>query len=79
MNANTVARAYRELEHAGLIEVRHGAGAFIVDTLPEPNRSIRKAQTIVRATIERLHALGLSDQEIRRLLENEIALARVEQ
>ena len=25
MNPNTVARAYRELEHEGLIEVRHGS------------------------------------------------------
>src|ERR671920_410282 len=29
MNPNTVAKAYREMEHAGLIELRHGAGAFV--------------------------------------------------
>src|SRR5574337_639702 len=29
MNPNTVAKAYRELEHEGVIELRHGAGAFV--------------------------------------------------
>ena len=28
-NPNTVARAYRELEYAAVIELRHGSGAFI--------------------------------------------------
>src|SRR5256714_12852548 len=29
INPNTVAKAYRELEHEGIIELRHGAGAFV--------------------------------------------------
>ena len=29
INANTVAKAYRELEHEGVLELRHGAGAFV--------------------------------------------------
>src|SRR6266545_3194562 len=28
INPNTVAKAYRELQHEGVIELRHGAGAF---------------------------------------------------
>ena len=78
MNPNTVARAYRELEHAGVIEVRHGAGAFVAYALPKPNKSFRKARTIVQETVERLLTLGLSHEEIRRLMENEMALARAE-
>jgi GntR family transcriptional regulator len=27
VNPNTVARAYRELEHEGVLELRHGTGA----------------------------------------------------
>ena len=27
---NTVAKAYSELEHEGILELRHGSGAFIV-------------------------------------------------
>ena len=78
INPNTVARAYRELEYAGVIEVRHGAGAFVSNTLPKPNKSLRKARTIIEDAVERVLALGLSDEEIRRLLENELALARAE-
>src|SRR6202035_4305567 len=29
INPNTVAKAYRELEHEGIIELRQGAGAFV--------------------------------------------------
>jgi len=29
INPNTVAKTYRELEHEGVIELRHGAGAFV--------------------------------------------------
>ena len=32
INPNTVAKAYRELEHEGVIELRHGAGAFVSAT-----------------------------------------------
>ena len=32
INPNTVARAYRELEHEGVLELRHGSGAFIKES-----------------------------------------------
>ena len=32
INANTVAKAYRELEREGVVELKHGAGAFVADT-----------------------------------------------
>ncbi len=28
MNPNTVVRAYRELEHEGVLELKHGSGAY---------------------------------------------------
>jgi GntR family transcriptional regulator len=31
INPNTVVRAYRELEHLGLVETRHGEGTFVAD------------------------------------------------
>lgn len=76
MNANTVARAYRELEHAGVIELRHGTGAFVSESVISRAKIMRKAQAIVQAAMEKLAALGLSEDEIRRLVENELALAR---
>ncbi|WP_330334120.1 GntR family transcriptional regulator [Streptomyces sp. NBC_00536] len=36
VNPNTTLKAYRELERAGLVEVRQGAGTFITRTLVTP-------------------------------------------
>jgi GntR family transcriptional regulator len=76
INPNTVAKAYRELEHEGVIELRHGAGAFVSGQALKSKKatdSLRTAQPIVAAAIERLRQRGLSDEEIRRLFEAELA------
>jgi GntR family transcriptional regulator len=78
MNPNTVARAYRELEHEGIIEVKHGSGAFVSQSAAGPTKVLRKAQAVVQTAIERLASFGLTDEEIRRLIENELALLRTE-
>jgi GntR family transcriptional regulator len=75
INPNTVAKAYRELEHEGIIELRHGAGAF-VSAHARTKRltdTLRAGQTIVAAAVERLRARGLTDDEIRRLFEAQLA------
>jgi len=76
MNPNTVARAYRELEQAGVIEVRHGAGAYAGSSGTRPTWLLQKAKAVVRRSIESLTSLGLTEGEIRRLFENEVALQR---
>jgi GntR family transcriptional regulator len=75
INPNTVAKAYRELEHEGVIELRHGAGAFVSATAraKKATESVRAGKAIVTAAVERLRARGLSDDEIRRLFEAELA------
>jgi GntR family transcriptional regulator len=75
INPNTVAKAYRELEHAGLIELRHGAGAFVSQQAAAAGGSgkVRAAQAIVATAVERLRAKGVTDEEIRRLLDAELA------
>jgi GntR family transcriptional regulator len=75
INPNTVAKAYRELEHEGVIELRHGAGAFVSPNAgaKKVTEKLRAGQTIVAAAIERLHARGITDDEIRRLIEAELA------
>jgi GntR family transcriptional regulator len=75
MNPNTVVRAYRELEHEGVLELRHGAGAFIKAAEEGRARVIRKAQTVMEQTIERLLQQGLTEDELRRAFENELAKA----
>jgi GntR family transcriptional regulator len=75
INPNTVAKAYRELEHEGVIELRQGAGAFVSGNAhaKELTTKLRAGQTIVAAAIERLRARGVNDDEIRRLFEAELA------
>jgi GntR family transcriptional regulator len=75
INPNTVAKAYRELEHDGIIELRHGAGAFVAATARGKKiaDTVRAAQGVVSAAVQRLRARGLSDEEIRRLFEAELA------
>ena len=75
INPNTVAKAYRELEHEGVLELRHGAGAFVSEKAQArkaPQR-LRAAQSVVAAAVQRLRAGRLSDEEIRRLFEAELA------
>src|SRR5438309_3214968 len=46
INPNTVLKAYRELEHDGLVEGRPGLGTFVLKTLggppPEKHASLRR-------------------------------------
>ena len=77
MNPNTVAKAFRELEHEGVIELRHGAGAFVAEQ-PRAKKlaeALRVAQPIVAGVVEKLRGRGLTDEEIRRLFEAELAAA----
>ena len=76
INANTVAKAYRELEREGVIELKHGAGAFVAETgrgQQGAAEKFRAAQPLVADTVEQLRARGLSEEEIRRLFEAELA------
>src|SRR5258705_7203407 len=75
INPNTVAKAYRELEHEGVIELRHGAGAFVAENAGAKSVTdkLRAGQTVVAAAVERLRARGVTDEEIRRLFEAELA------
>ncbi len=76
INPNTVARAYRELEHEGIVDLRHGSGAYIRESVVERTKSMQKARTVVRSSLDRLDSIDLSEDEIRRLVESELALRR---
>ena len=75
VNPNTVAKAYRELEHGGVVELRQGAGAFVSDKAPTKKDAdrLRLAQAIVTAAIDKLRSRGVTDDEIRRLFEAELS------
>lgn len=61
--ANTVARAYRELEQAGLIETRGRAGSFVAGAGVE-----REARAAAAAYADRVRALGVDADEAVRLV-----------
>jgi GntR family transcriptional regulator len=50
INANTVLKAYRELEHEGLVEGRQGVGTFVLRCPPGPPAA---AQAGLRRSLER--------------------------
>lgn len=76
VNPNTVVRAYRELQHEGIVELRQGSGAYVGRSVVEPRQIMTKAGKLIGSAIGRLTALGLSEEEIRRIVENELAVAR---
>lgn len=73
VNPNTVVRAYRELQHEGVIELRHGSGAYIRESSARAARITRKDRAVVDSAVERLVCAGLTVGEIRRLFENALA------
>jgi GntR family transcriptional regulator len=74
MNPNTVARAYRELEREGVIEVRHGSGAYVAEARGDSKaEAIAQAGEAMRQGIETGLRLGLEEPELRRVFENELS------
>jgi GntR family transcriptional regulator len=76
INPNTVARAYRELEHENIVDLKHGSGAYIRESVVERTRLMQKARNVVRSSLDRLDSIDLSEDEIRRLVESELAFRR---
>jgi GntR family transcriptional regulator len=70
INPNTVLKAYRELEHAGLVEGRPGIGTFVTSALPGPSVVAQKRlRTDLARWIARAREAGLDDDGIAALLE----------
>jgi GntR family transcriptional regulator len=71
---NTVAKAYTELAHEGLLDLRHGSGAYITARHRIRTRAeiVQKAQTRVHDLVQGLRVEGLTEEEIHRLAEAEL-------
>lgn len=80
INPNTVARAYRELEHAGIVVKRGTVGTFVSDA-PSPFAR-RERLRVLRQRIDTLLAdashMGVSVQELKELIDEREALMRAE-
>jgi len=70
VNLHTVLRAYQELERDALTETRRGQGTFITrdaDRVAEIRRKL--AEQAVNDFLDKMRSLGLTRDEIMRLLE----------
>ncbi|RZQ62535.1 GntR family transcriptional regulator [Amycolatopsis suaedae] len=79
VNANTVLKAYRELEFAGLVEARQGSGTFVKAALgsvaPEVLDELRGELT---GWVTRAREAGLEDEDIDALVRAVLGEGRVE-
>jgi GntR family transcriptional regulator len=60
VNPNTVAKAYQELERAGVVETRRGLGTFVCDMSARPSHANGSA-----AVVERIDALMVEAIQMR--------------
>jgi GntR family transcriptional regulator len=74
ISPNTVVKAYSELEHDGLLELRHGSGAYVSRRRAKKSQAerLRQAHARVRGLVEQLQREGLSEDEIQRVIEAEL-------
>ena len=71
INPNTVLKAYRELEYAGLIESRPGQGTFVTRTLAGPSLASHAAlRRELLGWIRRAQQAGLDAESIEALFSN---------
>jgi DNA-binding transcriptional regulator YhcF (GntR family) len=73
-NPNTVAKAYRELEYRGIIELRQGTGAFVRANSPAAGQAeaVKRAHRLVESAVTAMRKLGLSEPAMRRVFEAEL-------
>jgi GntR family transcriptional regulator len=70
LNPNTVLRAYRDLEHEGLVVSRPGLGTFIAAKVPPAlaQSSYRSLRTELERWIRKAHEAGLDDDTLAALV-----------
>jgi GntR family transcriptional regulator len=70
INPNTVLKAYRELEHEGLVQGRPGLGTFVVRILAGPSLAGQAAlRQELEAWLGRAKSAGLDEDDVVALVE----------
>lgn len=69
VNLNTVAFAYRELQKAGLIKVKHGAGAMVIAQVT-PHATEQQLQAKLMPALTDLILSGLTRAEVLAIVNN---------
>ena len=80
INPNTVARAYLELEHTGVVTKRHGSGTYVSgNRLPLPQREkLRILGSRVDSLVAEARHLGVGLADVIKLLRERNALIEAE-
>ena len=74
VNPNTTLKAYRELERAGLAEVRQGAGTFITRSLaPAQEGADSPLRASLAVWLDEARSQGLGGQEVTALFQSAYA------
>jgi GntR family transcriptional regulator len=81
INPNTVLKAYRELDHEGLVEGRRGVGTFVASAPPTPPpEGVKELRTSLVRWVGRARTAGLDDDAISALFTDTVrppAVSRV--
>ncbi|HEY3981539.1 MAG TPA: GntR family transcriptional regulator [Streptosporangiaceae bacterium] len=80
INPNTVLKAYRELEHEGLVAARPGVGTFVTGTLSGASLAAHAPlRTDLRRWLAKARRAGLDDESIEALFMNTFRSAAQEE
>jgi GntR family transcriptional regulator len=79
INPNTVLKAYRELEHAGLVAARPGVGTFVTKTLSDASLSSHgPLRQELQRWLMKARAAGLDEESIEALFRDTFRAATLE-
>lgn len=68
INPNTVLKAYRELEHDGLVSPRPGVGTFVTKTLSDPSLAAHgRLRQELRRWLDKAYGAGLDEESVEAL------------
>ncbi len=74
INANTVARVYRDLKERGFLRLERGRGTFVAETQPEcplAKADVKKIRSKTRYLVSLCHRVGLSRAELAQLIDDQ--------
>jgi len=74
INPNTAARAYQNLERDGVISTVPGGGSYVADNVPRflKSEKLRRLQPYARQIAVEGAQLGLTDEEILKMVQEEL-------
>lgn len=79
INPNTVLKAYRELEHAGVVGARPGLGTFVTASFADPLIAAHgRLRRELRGWIVKARRAGLDDESIEALFRDAVRSGRIE-